>query len=210
MALKGSEQNAEVRVLLVVWGETKLRRGELSKRVIRSGEKSEDYKPILQQLKLVDAISEDKKDVFLITETGINLLRSKLVDGKFNFQHDDSTPDPKKLGETKKVGQIGAKFGDVLLKWIREEGSSKRGEPNEIIMDFEKFILQFKEVYLNERKSQEIGGASVIYKKDICEKFVSHTPIPQSLLDEYYNKLKTSGNILTVVGRDGEMIQWVD
>lgn len=210
MALKGSEQNAEVRVLLVVWSEQKLRKGELSKRVIRSGEKSEDYKPILQKLKLAEAIVEEKKDLFLITEVGVNLLRSKLLDVQFNFQHDDSTPNPKKLGETKKVGQIGAKFGDVLLKWIREESDLKSISSSGHTMDFETFANLFEQAYIDERKTQELRGAIVIYGKKICERFASQNSISDFLLEDYYQRLKSSNKIISIEGRDGEMIEWVN
>lgn len=209
MALKGSQKNAKVRVLLVVWSEKKLRKGDLNKRIIRSGEKSEDYKEVLQELKADGAIFEEK-NVFSIKETGNIHLREMLLDPKFDFQNDSLVPNPQKPGETKKVGQIGAKFGDVLLKWIREECSSTSISSSEHTIDFETFANLFEQAYIDERKTQELRGAIVIYGRKICEKFASQNSISNSLLEDYYQKLKSSNKILCVEGRDGEMIEWVN
>ncbi len=209
MALKGSQQNAKVRVLLVVWGEKKLRKGDLNKRVIRSGEKSEDYKEVLEQLKTDGAISEEKS-VFSISNEGSIHLRKMLLDPKFDFQHDCLAPNPKKPGETKKVGQIGAKFGDVLLQWIREEGGSTSLPSSEHTIDFETFVNLFEQAYIDERKTQELRGAIVIYGRKICEKFAGQNSISDALLEDYYQKLKSRNKIICIEGRDGEMIEWVN
>jgi hypothetical protein len=205
MALIGSDENkiqrAKTRVLLVLWAiagiDNSLGKGKILP-LTRTKEKAADYDEVFAALEADGAIALTRqkggkiKNVTL-TQVGYGLLGDWL----------------RSLGFEGK--QIGAKMGEYLVKWIREGLDSEARPIGDILVNFEEFIHQFQEVYLIERKAQEVSGASVIYKKDICEKFLNRNPISQRLLDEYYNKLKTSGSILTVLGRDGdEMIQWVD
>ncbi|MBG1266900.1 hypothetical protein [Nostoc sp. WHI] len=77
-------------------------------------------------------------------------------------------------------------------------------------MDFDTFVEKFKELYFAERKQQELRGVVVIRSRDICQKFSEKNPISQSNLDNYFNKLKSTGKIFAVIEQNEELIQWVE
>ncbi|MEI6332262.1 MAG: hypothetical protein WCP16_23730 [Pseudanabaena sp. ELA645] len=122
MALIGSDENkiqrAKTRVLLVLWGVTKLKeslsdadkkknelptKGEL--KLTRTGEKSADYDEIFEALEADGAITLTKyktsKNVTL-TQVGYGLLGDWLRSPDFKFEGT----------------QIGARMGNFLVKWI--------------------------------------------------------------------------------------------
>jgi hypothetical protein len=106
MALKGTEENATVRVLLILWDleahKTEAGKGDLNRCIVRTGEKASDYQPILNLLLEKEAIAIDKEKIKL-TSSGIALLTEGLKDESFVFD-----------GQ-----QIGSRFGNALVKWIR-------------------------------------------------------------------------------------------
>ncbi len=106
MALKGTEENATVRVLLILWDleahKTDAGKGDLNRCIVRTGEKASDYQPILNLLLEKEAIVIDKEKIKL-TPSGIALLTEGLRDESFVFD-----------GQ-----QIGSRFGNALVKWIR-------------------------------------------------------------------------------------------
>ncbi|MEH2144785.1 MAG: hypothetical protein V7K54_21660 [Nostoc sp.] len=77
-------------------------------------------------------------------------------------------------------------------------------------MDFDTFVEKFKDLYFSERKQQELRGVVVIRSRDICQKFSDKNYISKSNLDNYFNKLKSTGKIFAVIEQDEELIQWVE
>ncbi|MEH2401585.1 hypothetical protein [Nostoc sp.] len=77
-------------------------------------------------------------------------------------------------------------------------------------MDFDTFVEKFKELYFAERKQQELRGVVAIRSQDICQKFSEKNTISQSNLDNYFNKLKSTGKVFAVTEKDEELIQWVE
>jgi len=109
--LRGMESHAQTRLLLVLWdlGGTDVRKGEVMKRVVRTGEKAADYQLVLNAL-------EENKDISIastkisLTPTGLDLLNQGLMNSDFAFN-----------------SQIGAKTANALLKWMRQEKPSGSG-----------------------------------------------------------------------------------
>lgn len=77
-------------------------------------------------------------------------------------------------------------------------------------IDFDTFVEKFKELYFSERKQQELRGVVAIRSRDICQKFREKNTISQSNLDNYFNKLKSTGKVFAVTEKDEELIQWVE
>lgn len=77
-------------------------------------------------------------------------------------------------------------------------------------MDFDTFVEKFKDLYFSERKQQELRGVVVIRSRDICQKFSDKNYISKSNLDNYFNKLKSTGKVFAVIEQDEELIQWVE
>lgn len=77
-------------------------------------------------------------------------------------------------------------------------------------MNYETFLEKFKKLYFTERKQQELRGIVVIRSKYICQKFLESNQINQSLLEKYFNKLKSDRVIFAVMEKDEELIQWVE
>jgi hypothetical protein len=123
MALKGTEENATVRVLLILWDleahKTEAGKGDLNRCIVRTGEKASDYQPILNLLLEKEAIAIDKEKIKL-TSSGIALLTEGLKDESFVFD-----------GQ-----QIGSRFGNALVKWIRlspqSDAAAPEAEPEEV------------------------------------------------------------------------------
>ena len=94
----------------------------------------------------------------------------------------------------------------LKLTSLKDYVSSVSGED----MDFDTFVEKFKELYFAERKQQELRGVVVIRSRDICQKFSDKNYISQSNLDNYFNKLKSTGKVFAVIEQDEELIQWVE
>jgi hypothetical protein len=77
-------------------------------------------------------------------------------------------------------------------------------------MDFDTFVEKFKELYFAERKQQELRGVVAIRSQHILQKFIGKNTISQSKLENYFNKLKSTGKVFAVTEKDEELIQWVE
>jgi hypothetical protein len=106
--VNSTELQNQTRILLTLWelggvgGEVK--RGELTKRLVKKGEKSTDYKELLTQLEEDRAIATTKNTLSL-SDKGVELLGHNLKNADFAFS-----------------SQVGAKTANALVKWIREMG----------------------------------------------------------------------------------------
>ncbi|MBD2667298.1 hypothetical protein [Richelia sinica] len=77
-------------------------------------------------------------------------------------------------------------------------------------IDYETFVEKFKELYFTERRKQELHGVVAISSREICQNFSKINSISQVLLDEYFNRLKSTGKIFAVIEKNEELIQWAE
>lgn len=111
--LRGSEAQAKTRILLSLWdmgGESAaVKKGELTARITRTGEKAGDYQGVFEELEKKGIIAIAKNKVSL-SKLGVQMLGEGLKSPNFEFD-----------------SQIGAKTANALLKWIREMGTLADG-----------------------------------------------------------------------------------
>ncbi|NER37802.1 MAG: hypothetical protein F6J93_28230 [Oscillatoria sp. SIO1A7] len=112
--LRESPEKAKIRVLLTLWQmeltEKEIKSGRLKGRIVRTGEKRGDYKPLLDELEATGAIAIDNNNVSM-TPVGVGMLEAGLKGGEFRF---DSTV-------------VGAKIANALLDWIQQSSGSLAG-----------------------------------------------------------------------------------
>lgn len=77
-------------------------------------------------------------------------------------------------------------------------------------MDYDTFVDKFKKLYFAERKQQELRGVVAIRSREICKLFIETNSISKLLLDQYFNRLKSTGKIFAVIEKNEELIQWVE
>jgi hypothetical protein len=77
-------------------------------------------------------------------------------------------------------------------------------------MDFDTFLQKFKDTYFKERKRQEIDGVVVIRRQEIAQNFMQNNSISKAKLDEYFDRLKSTGKIFVAAGKDDELVNWVE
>jgi hypothetical protein len=113
-----NQTQAKTRLLLALWdmGEPGLgiKKGDLMRRVVRTGEKSADYQPILDDLGQEGAIAITKaKGATLISlsDRGRQVLAAGLKSTEFAFGGN----------------QVGSRVANALLKWIRQVGEVTTG-----------------------------------------------------------------------------------
>jgi len=185
----------KVRLLLALWDlgglDAAVKKGDLNKRIVKKGEKAGDYAEILEFLekddKAIEKITTSRVTQFRLTQNGEHTL----VAGLNNLQVRTNTE-------------------KALLKLFLKISTNVSTVENESEMDFETFTIRFKEIYLEVYNIEELRGAIVIYRKEVCNRFISRFPISETLIVTYFERLKTTGQIFVVQGRDGEMIQWVE
>ncbi|CAN1213468.1 hypothetical protein TUMEXPCC7403_24900 [Tumidithrix helvetica PCC 7403] len=112
-SIKIDTNNAKTRLLLALWDmgalESLVKKGEVMKRIVKSGEKSSDYQPILEILAQQEAIAmvtKNRSAQIQLTELGKQSLSAGLNGDDFKF------------GGT----QVGSRVANALLKWIRQMG----------------------------------------------------------------------------------------
>ncbi|MEB3827272.1 hypothetical protein [Phormidium sp. CCY1219] len=102
--LRGTPESAKTRILLTLWdmgaSESAVKKGTLTRRLIRTKERASDYQPILDELESAGAIAIDKNKVSLTVPTGLQMLEEGLKHFKFEGK------------------QIGTKLPNALLQWI--------------------------------------------------------------------------------------------
>lgn len=160
----------------------------LSKELQQEAEQS--YEALIEQ-KLIES---PKKNRLSLTILGKKILALNLQNTKYRF---DSVKGPKVI--------------NILLEYLQQvsydsHNSSSQSED----MDFDTYVEKFKALYFEERKRQELLGVVAIYSRVIRQKFSENNPISQSLLDKYFEKLKSNGKVFTVTEKDEELIQWAE
>lgn len=150
--------NPEVRLLLTVWGaeNSAIKKGELTKRLVRKGETSKDYRPVLDQL-LNDGSIELAQTYISLTAQGTEALRQGLVNAEFEF-----------------AGNVGARTVNALLKWIREtkpvamaaatNGKTANTETAAPIGSYDQFKQLTIEVYDRLNRDYNMGNLVPIYR----------------------------------------------
>ncbi|WP_019499291.1 hypothetical protein [Pseudanabaena sp. PCC 6802] len=112
---------AKTRLLLGLWdmGAQGVKKGDLMRQIVKSGEKSKDYQVILDNLSQENAIliaTEKRATRISITAYGQEVLASGLKDENFSFGKN----------------QVGSSVANALLKWIRHLGDALPGAGNQI------------------------------------------------------------------------------
>ena len=108
MVLKGKKAQARTRLLLTLWelcaAEAAVNKGEITKKIVRKGEKSADYQALFDQLITEGAIEIASRNKIVIDSKQVqDLLSSALQDEDFEFE-----------------AQIGRNAANTLLRLIRE------------------------------------------------------------------------------------------
>ncbi|MEG3907714.1 hypothetical protein QT979_00090 [Microcoleus sp. w2-18bC1] len=108
------DAKAKVRVLLNLWdlsgGKMKVKKGELTKRIVRTNETSQRYVEVLGELQATGAIEYslvNRVTLVELTAKGKEVLAEGLKSKDSLFEFDGS--------------QIGTRLGNSLLKWIRHQ-----------------------------------------------------------------------------------------
>ncbi|MFW6359317.1 MAG: hypothetical protein ACOC0N_08930, partial [Chroococcales cyanobacterium] len=133
------EEESQTRLLLFLWdmggADSPIRKGELTKRLKRSREKSPLYDPIFKELEEMGAIALLKKGssfTVSLTEQGFSTLADRLKDSKFVFDGN----------------QVSSKTANALLKWIRNSKSAGSRENGKGPIDKIQTYEEFKEIAL--------------------------------------------------------------
>ncbi|MDZ7968757.1 MAG: hypothetical protein RM368_28030 [Nostoc sp. DedSLP03] len=160
----------------------------LSKELQKEAEQS--YEALIEQ-KLIES---PRKNRLSLTSLGKKILVSNLQNTKYRF---DSVKGPKVI--------------NILLEYLQQvshdyHNSSSQSED----MDFDTYVEKFKALYFEERKRQELLGVVAIYSRVIRQKVYENNQISQSLLDKYFEKLKSTGKVFAVTEKDEELIQWAE
>ncbi|HSF73153.1 MAG TPA: hypothetical protein VLA84_05095 [Microcoleus sp.] len=108
------DAKAKVRVLLNLWdlsgGKMKVKKGDLTKRIVRTNETSQRYVEVLGELQATGAIEYslvNRVTLVELTAKGKEVLSQGLKSRDSLFEFDGS--------------QIGTRLGNSLLKWIRHQ-----------------------------------------------------------------------------------------
>ncbi|MGB7893705.1 MAG: hypothetical protein WCF82_17625 [Microcoleus sp.] len=115
------DAKAKVRVLLNLWdlggGKMKVKKGDLTKRIVRTNETSQRYLEVLGELQATGAIEYslvNRVTLVELTAKGKEVLAEGLKSKDSLFEFDGS--------------QIGTRLGNSLLKWIRhQDGAASVG-----------------------------------------------------------------------------------
>lgn len=111
------DAKAKVRVLLNLWdlggGKMQVKKGDLTKRIVRTGETSKNYEVVLGELQETGAIEYSLVNRVTLVELsakGKEVLAQGVKSPDSLFEFDGS--------------QIGTRLGNALLKWLRHEDSA--------------------------------------------------------------------------------------
>jgi hypothetical protein len=138
-------------------------------------------------------LESPKRSRLSVTEQGRKALVANLQSTDYKFE-----------------SSKGQKVLNTLLYCLTLTYSQNNGSTSVEDIEFEVFVEQFKQIYFEERKQQELRGVVAIRSREICQKLQDSNNISQSLLDKYFSRLKSDGKIFAVTEKDDELIQWVE
>lgn len=153
-------------------------------------EKAEEIYVALEKQKLIEQVSKGR---FSVTEEGVKALVTNLSTTDYKF---DSVKGPKVL--------------NILLTCIGKAAKAHPQAKQSDELSFDEFQEKFKALYFEERRQQELRGVVAIHSKELCQKFREQNPISQEKLNHYFELLKSTNKILTVVEKGHELLQWVE
>jgi hypothetical protein len=182
-------EHSQIRLLLTLWSlggaEAGVKKGDLMKRVVRKGEKSGDYAPMLGRLEAEGAIVITKNRLSLSAK-GIELLAQGLQSPRFAF-----------------TASVSAPIANALLCWMRQQDFSQNshdsvtpeGTAIAAVQDFKTMVL---EVYDRLNRDYNCDNLVPIYqmRREMGDR-VSRTEFSEGLLE-----LQTN-NVFQLIG--GEM-----
>lgn len=156
---KDFQTQARTRLLLTLWdlggSEAGVKKGDLTKRIVRTGETSQDYKNILTELeesKAIEIANKNRITQISLTNEGRHSLAEGLKSAEFEF---DGT-------------QVGSRVANALLKWIRQmDGAvsvpASKGKPAAEIASYEKFKPEVLALFEKLDKGHNYSGLVPIW-----------------------------------------------
>ena len=189
---KKSQVQDMTRVLLILWdlGGTEVKRGDLTKRIVRKNQKAGDYQSVLGQLEEDGAIALSSKMISLCQPKGLEILGAGLQNPDFSFD-----------------ASIGAKTANALLRWMRQmQGTAEiikpkgnNGKPtNGAVRSYQDFQEVALEVYGQLNRDYNLDDLVPIYRirREIGDR------VSRSSFDEWLLEMQ-SNDTLQLIG--GEM-----
>lgn len=148
------------RLLLTLWdlnaAEAPVKKGEVTRKVQRKGQKSNDYKAIFSQLEKdgAIAISGQRVQEVSLSPKGVQMLGQGLKSSDFNFE-----------------SAIGARTANALLNWMRQMDSSSvssangNGKAKQAAIDsYDEFKQAALDVYDRLNRDYNMGNLVPIYR----------------------------------------------
>ncbi len=148
---------------------------------------------IYAALKFQGLIDTSSKGRFSISEKGFESLVFALESTNYRF---NSVKGPKIL--------------NALIDCLKKKSGINSEATLSQKMSFDEFQDKFKALYFEERRQQEIRGVVAIRSKEICSRFREENFISDQEIIEYFENLKLTKKILTVIERGNELMQWVE
>lgn len=168
----------------------KATQGQVKKSLPKQFQK--DAERLCQELCQQGAIASPKKGQIRLTEESEQILFANLSTTAYQF-----------------TASKGYKILNLLLKGIQyQSAGSTVADVDE--MDFKTFVEEFKALYMEERRQQELRGVVAIRSQKLCQDFSAQHTISKSKLNQYFEQLKSTGKIFAVIERDQELIQWAE
>lgn len=184
------EAQTKIRLLLALWdtsssAEGNVKKGELTKQIQKKGTKAAEYQGVFEQLAAEEAIAIVTKRRFsgvFLTDKGQQMLVAGLNSPDFSFDG----------------SQVGAKFANALLKWIREMGGGVSGPAKKAIASYTEFKAVALDVYDRLNKDFNLDNFVPIYqiRREIGER------VTRSQFNEWLLEMQAN-DILQLIG--GEM-----
>ena len=140
---------------------------------------------IYDTLQAQELINPSSKGRFSISEKGSDALILSLKSTNYRFT---SIKGPKVL--------------NALIDCFKKASEINSEAQLSQEMSFDEFQDKFKALYFEERRRQEIRGVVAIHSKELRSKFRKESFISDEKISEYFEKLKLTKKILTVIERD--------
>ncbi len=175
MALKGSDVDAKVRLLLALWelGTTnpEVKRGDLNRKIVRKGEKSGDYQKFIDELEKKGAIAFVDAQKRKLTPQRDVVRDALLASLRSNFSFS---------------AQVGKNTANMLLQLIREAGESPAAAqaPVDAIASYDAFKQAALETYDRLNRDYNLEDLVPIYRlrREIGDR-VSRSDFDQWLIE---------------------------
>ena len=148
---------------------------------------------IYDTLQAQELINPSSKGRFSMSEKGSDALILSLKSTNYRFT---SIKGPKVL--------------NALIDCFKKASEINSEAPLSQEMSFDEFQDKFKALYFEERRRQEIRGVVAIHSKELRSRFRKESFISDEKISEYFEKLKLTKKILTVIERENELMQWVE